>query len=450
MLRSDDDDEKAKRVKSLEEMVKLGQMQLSTFEALRDEIVGGDVQNVHLVKGLDRRLLERVRRGEDVLSSTVVAETTAAESSNLDKAEDPPAGADMDKELDEVEGKEIQPVFKQEKLKQGYLAQPQGVGKKRNRDDILKELRASRLATATSVTQAAAPTLGPRFTKVGQRKAVSRIEKDDRGREVLITTDENGKVKRKVKKAITEEPETRTGLLMPDKDSKPLGIDVMIPKSFLEESDQDRDIFEDVGADYDPLEGLEDDEDESDGHESTPDHERLSTKDLVAVAAPPSSDRSRMPPPPLPSKVVAGKRDYFGEVAEKKAGASEAPAYQLTDPTILGALKKASTINPLRTQGSSAASEEASKSARHKEMLEAHDRDADDMDLGFGGSRFGDEDEAEGKKIKLSVWGKEGGKEDRSQEGKTPRKRGPKKRKGDVNSAADVLKVLESRKGEVK
>ena len=83
-------------------------------------------------------------------------------------------------------------------------------------------------------------------------------------------------------------------------------------------------------------------------------------------------------------------------------------------------------------------------------MLEAHDRDADDMDLGFGSSRFGDEEDGEGKKVKLSVWGKETGDEGRSGEGKVPRKRGPKKRKGDANSAADVLKVMERRKGEAK
>lgn len=59
---SEEEDDKAVRVKALEETLKLGQMDQATFEALRDEIVGGDVKDVHLVKGLDYKLLERVRR----------------------------------------------------------------------------------------------------------------------------------------------------------------------------------------------------------------------------------------------------------------------------------------------------------------------------------------------------------------------------------------------------
>jgi len=48
------------------------------------------------------------------------------------------------------------------------------------------------------------------------------------------------------------------------------------------------------------------------------------------------------------------------------------------------------------------------------------------------------------------VWGQHGGDEDGKGEGKGKRKRGPKKRKGDSNSAADVLKVMAARKGETK
>ena len=72
-LAGDDDekelvkDEREERIKALEEQVKLGQLDQKTFEKIRDEITGGDVDATHLVKGLDRRLLERVRRGEDVM-----------------------------------------------------------------------------------------------------------------------------------------------------------------------------------------------------------------------------------------------------------------------------------------------------------------------------------------------------------------------------------------------
>ena len=433
-------------------MVKLGQIELSTFEALRDEIVGGDISNVHLVKGLDRKLLERVRRGEDVLSG---AAKTTAEESKSGQVSTPPATVDVDEELEEMENKEIQPVAKQEKSKQGEMAPAQLAGKKRNRDDILKELRASRAAVADSIKQAAPPTLGPKFTKFGQKRETSRIEKDERGREILITVDENGRVKRKVKQpAMKDEVAKDRRLLMPDKDAQPLGMEVEVPAPPQEEEEIDGDIFEGVGADYDPLDGLDDDEDDSEDEKTktseSPRQVALGTAD-AKDSVPQSLDRSSMPPPPLPNKTFGNKRDYFGEAGEEKDVDSEVKPNNLTDPTILAALKKASTINPLSARDSSVeGEEEAAKLTRRRKMLEGHDRDADDMDLGFGSSRFGDEEEAEGKKVKLSVWGKEDGKEGRSSEGKAPRKRGPKKRKGDANSASDVLKVMERRKAEGK
>ena len=436
-------------------MVKLGQMEPSTFEALRDEIVGGDISNVHLVKGLDRKLLERVRRGEDVLSGTTGTAKGAAEESDLRQAGASPANVDVDEELEEMENKEIQPITKHEKSKQGEMAPTQLAGKKRNRDDILKELRASRAVVAESIKQAAPPTLGPRFTKFGQKKETSRIERDERGREVLITVDENGRVKRKIKKAAMEAEATRDrGLLMPDKDAQPLGMEVVVPAPRQEEEEIDGDIFEGIGADYDPLDGLDDDEDDSEDEKTktreSPREAVLGTAD-VHPSVSHSLDRSNMPPPSLPEKVSGNKRNYFGEVGEKKDVASEVSTNNLTDPTILAALKKASTLNPLSGQDSTGeGKEEAAKLTRRRQMLEAHDRDAEDMDLGFGSSRFGDEEEAEGKKVKLSVWGKEDGKEGRSSEGKAPRKRGPKKRKGDANSASDVLKVMERRRAEGK
>ena len=433
-------------------MVKLGQMELSTFEALRDEIVGGDISNVHLVKGLDRKLLERVRRGEDVLSG---APKSSGEESNPGQAGAPSETVDVDEELEEMENKEIQPIAKQEKSKQGEMAPGQLAGKKRNRDDILKELRASRVAVAESIKQAAPPTLGPKFTKFGQKRETSRIEKDERGREVLITVDENGNVKRKIRKAVMKDEVPRDrGLLMPDKDAQPLGMEVVVPALPQEEEEIDGDIFEGIGADYDPLDGLDDDEDDSED-------EKAKTSESAREAVPGAADvkdsgshsldRSSMPPPPLPTKAFGDRRNYFGEAGENKEVDSKASQHTLTDPTILAALKKASTLNPLADHGSTGeGEEEAAKLTRRRKMLEGHDRDAEDMDLGFGSSRFGDEEEAEGKKVKLSVWGKEDGKEGRSGEGKAARKRGPKKRKGDGNSASDVLKVMERRKAEGK
>lgn len=74
---NEDAEDKAERVKALEEQMKLGQISREVFEALRDKITGGDAASSHLVKGLDWKLLERVRRGEDVMGTR---EGTAAAS----------------------------------------------------------------------------------------------------------------------------------------------------------------------------------------------------------------------------------------------------------------------------------------------------------------------------------------------------------------------------------
>ena len=94
--------------------------------------------------------------------------------------------------------------------------------------------------------------------------------------------------------------------------------------------------------------------------------------------------------------------------------------------------------------------EEAAQIARRKKMLESHDRDLDDMDMEFGGSRFGDAEDGEDERVKLSVWDGEGGDVEGRGEERGKRKRVAKKRKGDVNSAADVLKVMDGRREEAK
>ena len=75
------------------------------------------------------------------------------------------------------------------------------------------------------------------------------------------------------------------------------------------------------------------------------------------------------------------------------------------------------------------------------------DRDDEDLDMGFGTSRFADEEDFDDSKVKLSTWGdKDDDGEGQSKGGQSKRKRGPKKRKGDANNAADVLRVMEARK----
>lgn len=443
---SEEEDDKAMRVKALEDMVKLGQMEYATFEALRDEIVGGDVKNVHLVKGLDRKLLERVRRGEDVLSDSGKP-VQAPKGTESPPQLDPTTGdAAVDEEFGKLEEKEVQPLSKAETDKKGQMAPPLPVaGEKRTRDDILKELKASRQAAATR-QKAPESSLGSRFTKFGEKKERSRIEIDQRGREILITVDEDGRVKKKVKKSIFREEPRDRGLLMPDKGAKPLGME--IAQQAPPPEDEETDIFEGVGAVYNPLEGLEDDDEFEDSVEQGKPLSPSGNGSSPASRA--DTDASSMPPPPLPEKAMAGGRNYFGDAVAHDIADTSSTSNSLSDPTILAALKKASSLKPLSLGGATPHDEEeAAKLARRKKMLESHDRDAEDMDLGFGSSRFGDEEDMEERKVKLSEWGEDGGKQDGRGDSKGPRKRGPKKRKGDANNAADVLEAMERRKKRV-
>lgn len=448
---STEDDEKAKRVQALEDMVKLGQMEMATFEALRDEIVGGDVKNVHLVKGLDWKLLERVRQGEDVLAESVTLAKSDTLSQNHGGKPSTKSEAEIEEELERYESKDIQPTAKTNRIKKGEMAPPVPiVGRKRNRDEILKDLKASRAVSAKQ------PSLGPRFTKVGEPKEKSRIEKDQKGREVLIVVDEDGKVKRKVRKTKTQsEIANDERLLMPDKNAKPLGMEVLPVTRLEPQVSDDEDIFEGVGTEYNPLGDLdEDDEGDSDtednskselqdaptktskqiDNDSSPVPESTLSKDLSSATIQPTSPQSSKPP-----------RDYFKSSDAPSAPNQAGIPSPLDVSTLRAVLNKASVSNstPL-FMGTS--EPEAAKLERRRKMLESHDRDADDMDMGFGESRFDDGEDGDEGKVKLSVWGQAGGDEEETKKGK--RKRGGKKRKGDGNSAVDVLKVIERRKEE--
>jgi hypothetical protein len=421
------EDDKAERVKALEEMMKLQQIDEETFVKLMDQILGGDVKSTHLVKGLDWKLLERVKRGEDVLNGDEKDEEVA-------KLED------IDDEFEKLEEREVQAVQKEEKKKRGEMAPPSLMpGKKRNRDQILAELKAARQAAK----EAAGPSLGAKFKKVGEARSTSRIETDHKGREVLITVDENGNEKRKVRKVqIQEDAKKGHGLLMPDKDAKPLGMKVAeVQPAAEEEGDEEINIFDDAGDDYDPLAGLEDESEDSDGEEGKiPTNSKEKASESVAEK---KTEPGSMAPPPRP-KSSAAPRNYFGDSNPVETVNNTRKA--LDDPTILAALKKASTLEPIG-QGAMDP-EEAAKEARRKKMLQQDDRDADDMDMGFGSSRFEDEEDFGEQKLKLSEWGGKGGDNDDDGgkgDGKGKRKRGPKKRKGDGNNAADVMKVLERR-----
>jgi len=464
----DDRDDREARIKALEEQMKLGQIEPEVFAELRDSITGGDIGATHLVKGLDMRLLERVRRGEDVLSTK-----------DEGKGETEPEheqGPDLDEEIEQLEGKEIAPVERERVLKKGIMAPPPlpVAGAKRSRNDILAELKASRKAAADAKA-AAQPTLSSKFKKVGTKKPSSKVEIDDRGREVLITVDENGNTKRKVRKLVKETPSS--GLLMLDKTAQPLGMavpELAIPSSLVAPEENDDDIFEGVGDEYNPLGDMDEDDSSSNGD----DDKAISVQPPSSEIPPPEPTHLSHSPLELPSQPRATsppgpRRNYFNDTSSNTtAAATSNPAPHLTDPTFLATLTKAAAIAS-RTATSDASSEAPAAPTIAQRLLANQDRDFEDMDMGFGGSRFDDAEEMDegGAKVKLSKWkglvggededgedgdgqdvkaGKKGkrGKKGDGDDGEVRKKGGAKKKKGgDKNSAVDVLRVIEGRKG---
>jgi hypothetical protein len=430
-------DDKEKRLKALEEMMKLQQIDQSTFEKLRDEIgVGGDVSSTHLVKGLDWKLLERVKRGEDISASPAAKDKESIEE----------ASADVDEELENVLEKEIQPTRKEEKAKKGEMAPPPIRGasdlQRRTRDEILQALKASRASNKQQESPAPVePSLGERFKKVGsgdrsEKKRFTEVV-NGRRREVLVTTDNDGRIKRKVRWLDKDDvPALNSGNGEPMR--QVLGMEVPAElaakhKALLEEQqkaeDEDDDIFGGVGADYNPLADISD---ASDGNSH-------SDGEVEPAGSKPANAESKAEPTVDPSK--ARSRNYFSTKSTEESSDRSNPL--ASDPAIMAALKRAADIRTSQEEaesGDSTSTEDQNpeRLLRRKQFLEnlkKRDReDALDMDLGFGESRFGDEDE-DGP-----TWDGDGGGR------KVGRKRGPKKRRGDKDSINDVMSVLAGRK----
>ncbi|KAH8762465.1 hypothetical protein F5883DRAFT_560392 [Diaporthe sp. PMI_573] len=438
-----EEDDKAARIQALEESLKKEEIDQATFEKLRDEIAGGDLSSTHLIKGLDFKLLERVRNGEDVFSRDKPNQGKAEPSPG---AEDEPEEEDVDDAFEQLEEKEVTAIEREKARKKGQLATRTLVpGQKRTRDQILAEMKAAREAAKAQEESA----LGSRFKKIGAKKEPgSRIERDAKGREVLIIVDEDGNEKRKVRKVAAEVEREREAFKI-DPEAEVLGMEVPeFYKKKLEDqakADEDVTMFSDVESDYDPLGGISSDSDDS----NEPDDEEPK-KEAQNKSHSPTSEgevdsegrgkvKEDMPPPPRPQ--AQHPRNYFKSslISEEQ---NARPA--MNDPSVLAALKKAKTLNAATE--SEEEQKEAERQERLKKMMASADRDAEDMDLGFGTNRLADEEElADDGKTKLSKWGGDDDGEDGGG-GKSKRKRGPKKKKGDVNSVADVMKVLEKRK----
>lgn len=440
-------DEREERLKALEESLKNEEIDQETYDKLRYQIAGGDLSSTHLVKGLDFKLLERVRKGEDVYSATKQEEEEAPEEEAEEAGE-----VDVDDELDQLAQKEVQAVEKEKTAKKkGQLSTVSAAaGKKRTRDQILAEFKAARQAAKEKAEAEAA--LGGRFKKIGEKqKPGTRIERDNKGREVLIIVDEDGHEKRKVRKiqpGNAPDSSEDNGLLMPDKDAKPLGMEV--PEQYKQkepvDEEDDDDIFAGAGDDYDPLAGMDDSGSDSEG-------EAKEGKE----AEPKSPASSAMPPPPRPKMA----QNYFKDSKTGLISEETTQSPSMSDPAIMAAIKRAAALRPLGKGEDDEDDEDLDEKAkeerakakaaeeRRKKMLQNVDRDAEDMDMGFGTSRYEDEADFDESDIKLSRWNGGGGEDDDEGEGggKGKKKRvRTKKRKGDVNSAADVLRVMEERK----
>lgn len=431
-------DDRARRITALEEQMKLGQIERSTFEKIRDQITAGDVGATHLVKGLDRKLLARIKRGEDVMAAK---EAPAIEMEWRAGQEEPETEVptNPEDELEKLEQADVVPVHREEAVKMGEMRPPPSShpGKKRSRADILAELKSSRQAADGGKT---ASQSGSRFRKFGTGLPEPRIEKDENGREILITVDENGRVKRKVRKMATEHDRARV-LPMPNTASTPLGM--IVPEAPRPVEDEEGDIFEGVGYDYDPLGPGPDDESDS----SSSDLETADDGDDKGVLTEEAA-AARTESRDAPSGPSVSNRNYFNE--KDPTPESETHEKGLNDPAILDSLKRAAAIPPEQTQ-SEHPFEQSKELSSAAQRLFQRDRDLDDMDMGFGDSRFGDQEDEEGGTLKLSDWKgmdaeDDDDAEDKVRGGQGHRKRGKKKKKGDKNSAADVLGVLEQRK----
>ncbi|KAH7115152.1 hypothetical protein B0J11DRAFT_539972 [Dendryphion nanum] len=452
----DENDDRVKRIKALEEAMKEGQLDRATFESLVQEITGGDIESTHLVRGLDRRLLDRLRRGEDVQIGT-----------SQDDQEESNDDDDGNGDLDALEQQEIVPIVREKTDKKGERAPPAPVaGVKRTRDALLAELKAQRKAAAEAAAaehEKKYPTLGPGFRKVGPKGESTRIETDSRGREILIITDAEGNEKRKVRKQKVEDTtlETRYDL---DNPTRPVNVP-NLPVPAAKEESEDEDIFAGVGSNFNPLGDLDQGGDSSSDGEETDteakpgsvnakvddgeDGEDVEKEDKEAEDEGVSDGEidGEVQQRPAPSSTTLSRRNYFSETPS-----TNATNPNVADATVLAALKKVRTLDP---DSALLQTDEETRLRKRAAMLGARDRDMEDLDMGFGSSRFDDADDMDrdGEKVRLTEWKGLGTENDddvddaKHDGGAKKRKRGAKSKKGDKNSAADVLRVMERQKG---
>lgn len=465
----DEEDDRAQRLKALEESFKKEEIDQAIYDRLRSEIAGGDLSSTHLVKGLDFKLLERIRKGEDVAGDKSKDQDQKhgvdAEEPHPEPEEEQEEEEDPDAILERLESTEVKAIEKEKVQKKGQVATTTlNPGQKRTRAQIIAELKASREAAKAKQESS----LGSRFKKIGEKKLPgTRLERDSKGRDVMIIIDEDGHERRKIRKVnpkMQREQERQEAALMKD---EVLGMEV--PEFYRkqqeellaaqEEKDKEITIFDDIESDYDPLAGLED-SDSSDSDQDKEKKEKATSPPPDSETKPPPSTDMPPPPFPFPKPTPSQPRNYFKDSKTTLTSQETYTAPSLSDPTFLAALKKAKAIS--LSEKSEEEQRNAEREARLKKKLLESSRDDEDLDMGFGSSRVEDEAdlaESSDTKVKMSEWrgvageddeedgeGEEGGKGG----GKGKRKRGGggggKKRKGDKNSFSDVMRVMERNK----
>lgn len=423
-----DQDDREKRLKALEEMMKLQQITSEDFERMKADMgIGGDTSSTHLVKGLDWKLLERVRRGEDVTKSDKQEED---ELEKEDKKDEVDVEDELEKALERGPTGQDEPQEQQEEdpdETSTETAQPM------TRDQILQRLKESRNAaassTATTKAMAPAPVLGGKFKKVAapEKRAKHKYTEtvNGRRREVLVINKRDGTTKRKTRwldpEDITKSETQILGMEVPSDIAAKAARDAAAAAA---EEEDDDDIFQGVGADYDPLADIK--SDDSDGEEAA------TKSDKPGLDSQQNGTAST-----TPATATSQKRNYFATSEETKEEDGTSKDHLARDPTILAALKRAADIRRREEKDDqNIDSTNPEQDAKQKQFLqklrEREQQDNADLDYGFGESRFGDAEDEE-------VFVEEEG------DKKSGRKRGGKKRKGDKNDVKDVMGVLQSR-----
>lgn len=414
------------RLQVLEEMLKLQQIDQATFDNLRAKIgVGGDHGGIRMVKGLDWKLLEKARKGEDLNKPDEEIQPIHPERS-------------VDEDLDEALAKEVRALKRSPPSTDGqHLSPPEfRPSQTLSRDEILLRLKQSRANGSMQPLTQPMPILGDHFKKVDGRAKTHKkrfIETvNGRRREVLLTTDKNGNPKRKTRWLDQEIPHSEAAGISTSA-GNPLGLD--LPEGILarqkallnqqraasdeEDDEDDGDIFQGIGSEYNPLADLVEDSEEE-----------VERKDVKSSRS--ESSQAKLD---LESKVASERRNYFA--TDESVGPEPPKSFGMNDATILEALKRAAKVSQRSNLSESAGrgqddfehGEEATKQQRLLEKLRQREQDdARDLDMGLGESQFGDEDDDDGPIGKTSG-----------------RKRGPKRKRGNKDNVGDVMNALASR-----